>query len=184
MPDELSAAWPANFVEAKRAALRQQERAKQQSRQRPRGGLALQKKPNVLPQTPATAAFEALELGWVPNSLDYYDVALRFKAGADPAEIEKRRLNGSSSAPNLKPKLQVLDRLLHKLKARGHRVVIFSQFTSMLDILHDYLSFREWKFCRLDGCTSSASSDKWRKMPCSTDPSPAPVTRRATWSSS
>jgi SNF2 family DNA or RNA helicase len=33
----------------------------------------------------------------------------------------------------------VLDRLLSKLKARGHRVVLFSQFTMMLDILGDYL---------------------------------------------
>jgi SNF2 family DNA or RNA helicase len=36
-------------------------------------------------------------------------------------------------------KLSVLDRLLSKLKARGHRVVLFSQFTMMLDILGDYL---------------------------------------------
>jgi SNF2 family DNA or RNA helicase len=36
-------------------------------------------------------------------------------------------------------KLAVLDRLLSKLKSRGHRVVLFSQFTMMLDILGDYL---------------------------------------------
>lgn len=35
-------------------------------------------------------------------------------------------------------KLQVLDRLLDKLKAKGHRVVLFTQFTLMLDILEDY----------------------------------------------
>ena len=34
-------------------------------------------------------------------------------------------------------KLDVLDRLLTKLKAKGHRVVIFSQFTRMLDIVDD-----------------------------------------------
>jgi SWI/SNF-related matrix-associated actin-dependent regulator of chromatin subfamily A member 5 len=34
----------------------------------------------------------------------------------------------------------VLHRLLTKLKARGHRVVLFSQFTMMLGILEDYLS--------------------------------------------
>lgn len=38
----------------------------------------------------------------------------------------------------------VLDKLLTKLKAQGHRVLIFSQFSRMLD--HEY--------CRLDGNTS------------------------------
>lgn len=37
-------------------------------------------------------------------------------------------------------KLSVLHRLLTKLHARGHRVVLFSQFTMMLGILEDYLS--------------------------------------------
>ena len=36
-------------------------------------------------------------------------------------------------------KMVVLDRLLTKLKAKGHRVVIFSQYTRTLDILNDYL---------------------------------------------
>jgi SWI/SNF-related matrix-associated actin-dependent regulator of chromatin subfamily A member 5 len=40
-------------------------------------------------------------------------------------------------------KLKVLDRLLSKLKAGGHRVVIFSQFTSMLDIIEAYVQERE-----------------------------------------
>lgn len=51
-------------------------------------------------------------------------------------------------------KLQVMDRLLRKLHAAGHRVVIFSQFTRVLDILQDYLSYREVEFCRLDGSTN------------------------------
>ena len=36
-------------------------------------------------------------------------------------------------------KMVVLDRLLSKLKKKGHRVVLFSQYTSTLDIIHDYL---------------------------------------------
>ena len=51
-------------------------------------------------------------------------------------------------------KMQILDRLLHKLRDAGHRVVIFSQFTSVLDILSDYLDFREFPHCRLDGNTN------------------------------
>ncbi len=38
--------------------------------------------------------------------------------------------------------VQVLDRLLVKLKKAGHRVVLFSQFARMLDILEDYLRLR------------------------------------------
>jgi chromodomain-helicase-DNA-binding protein 4 len=37
-------------------------------------------------------------------------------------------------------KLAVLHRLLTKLHVRGHRVVLFSQFTMMLDLLEDYLA--------------------------------------------
>ena len=51
-------------------------------------------------------------------------------------------------------KMQLLDRLLPKLQAGGHRVVLFSQFTSMLDILDDYLSMRRVAYCRLDGSTN------------------------------
>jgi len=32
--------------------------------------------------------------------------------------------------------------LLPKLKAEGHRVLIFSQFTTLLDILEDFLRFK------------------------------------------
>jgi SNF2 family DNA or RNA helicase len=39
-------------------------------------------------------------------------------------------------------KLVVLDKLLAKLKAAGHRVVLFSQFVMILDILEDYMKLR------------------------------------------
>jgi len=51
-------------------------------------------------------------------------------------------------------KLKVLDKLLVKLKQEGHRVLIFSLFTSMLDILEDYCRLRGWEYCRLDGGTN------------------------------
>jgi hypothetical protein len=52
-------------------------------------------------------------------------------------------------------KLELLDRLLPKLKAAGHRVLLFSQMTQMLDILEDYFSFRGFRHLRLDGQTSA-----------------------------
>ncbi|KAG2466975.1 CHD1 protein, partial [Polypterus senegalus] len=48
-------------------------------------------------------------------------------------------------------KLILLDKLLIRLKDRGHRVLIFSQMVRMLDILADYLKSRQFLFQRLDG---------------------------------
>lgn len=36
----------------------------------------------------------------------------------------------------------VLDKLLHKMKEAGSRVLLFSQMSRMLDILEDYCAFR------------------------------------------
>lgn len=51
-------------------------------------------------------------------------------------------------------KFHRLDVLLPKLKAKGHRVLIFSQFTMMLDIIERYLEIRSHGYCRLDGSTA------------------------------
>ena len=48
-------------------------------------------------------------------------------------------------------KMQILDRLLKKLFANGHRVVLFSQFTTMLNLIEEYCVHRGWRYCRLDG---------------------------------
>jgi SWI/SNF-related matrix-associated actin-dependent regulator of chromatin subfamily A member 5 len=51
-------------------------------------------------------------------------------------------------------KLAMLDRMLPALQRNGHRCVIFSQFTSMLDILEDYIIMRGYDYARLDGSTN------------------------------
>lgn len=51
-------------------------------------------------------------------------------------------------------KFRELDRLLPELKSGGHRVLIFSQFTMMLDILEKYLNIRNHQFLRFDGSTA------------------------------
>ncbi|XP_051227597.1 uncharacterized protein [Lolium perenne] len=51
-------------------------------------------------------------------------------------------------------KLQLLQKLLPKLKERGNRVLIFSQMTKMLDILEDFLFSLGYKYARIDGQTS------------------------------
>jgi SWI/SNF-related matrix-associated actin-dependent regulator of chromatin subfamily A member 5 len=53
-------------------------------------------------------------------------------------------------------KLAVLDMLLRSLCVKGHRAILFSQFTMVLDILEDYCRMRGWKYARFDGSTSRA----------------------------
>jgi len=48
-------------------------------------------------------------------------------------------------------KLVLVDKLLSKLKANGHRVLIFSQMIRVLDILEDYLIQMRFTYERLDG---------------------------------
>ncbi|XP_062607988.1 chromodomain-helicase-DNA-binding protein 1-like isoform X1 [Saccostrea cucullata] len=48
-------------------------------------------------------------------------------------------------------KLVLIDRLLKYLQTTGHKVLLFSQMTHMLDIIQDYLGYREYSYERLDG---------------------------------
>ena len=50
-------------------------------------------------------------------------------------------------------KMQVLDRILQRCSERGDKAVVFSQMTSMLDILEDFMQLRSLSYCRLDGST-------------------------------
>jgi helicase SWR1 len=50
-------------------------------------------------------------------------------------------------------KLQKLDELLRELKEGGHRALIFTQMTKVLDILEAFLNFHGHRYLRLDGAT-------------------------------
>lgn len=50
-------------------------------------------------------------------------------------------------------KLWVLDRILIKLHRAGHRVLLFSTMTKLLDILEEYLQWRRLVYRRIDGTT-------------------------------
>jgi len=50
-------------------------------------------------------------------------------------------------------KMQELTRLLREKKAGGHRVLIFTQMTKILDILEIFLNFHGYLYLRLDGAT-------------------------------
>ncbi|GMH91340.1 hypothetical protein TrVE_jg9254 [Triparma verrucosa] len=57
-------------------------------------------------------------------------------------------------------KMQLLHKLLIKLKANGSRVLIFSQMTRMLDILEDYMRYVKYDYCRIDGSTGGEQRDE------------------------
>ena len=50
-------------------------------------------------------------------------------------------------------KLAKLDQLLFKLKDEGHRVLLYFQMTKMIDLMEEYLTYRNYKYLRLDGST-------------------------------
>lgn len=50
-------------------------------------------------------------------------------------------------------KFEILDRILPKLFATGHRVLMFFQMTTVMTIFEDYLNFRRIDHLRLDGTT-------------------------------
>merc|ERR1719201_79261 len=50
-------------------------------------------------------------------------------------------------------KFQLLDDILPQMRGKGDRVLIFSQFTMLLDVLERYLKIRSHKYLRLDGQT-------------------------------
>jgi hypothetical protein len=52
-------------------------------------------------------------------------------------------------------KFELLDRLLPKLHRGGHRVLLFSQMTRLLDIVEIYLQLHDYSYLRLDGNTKT-----------------------------
>mmetsp|Transcript_46978 Transcript_46978/g.109578 ORF Transcript_46978/g.109578 Transcript_46978/m.109578 type:complete len:2415 (-) Transcript_46978:291-7535(-) len=60
-------------------------------------------------------------------------------------KIWMERLVGSSG------KLVLLDKLLPHLKKQGSRVLLFSQFKMLLDLIEDYVRLRSYAYERLDG---------------------------------
>ena len=59
-------------------------------------------------------------------------------------------------------KMRLLDQLLGSLRQRGHKVLIFSQMSRMLDILESFLDLRGIEHCRIDGSVSQ--SDRQEQM--------------------
>jgi SNF2 family DNA or RNA helicase len=72
-----------------------------------------------------------------------------------------------SSLVQASGKMLLLHKLLPKLRSEGHKVLIFSQFKIMLDVLEDYMKAAQFPVERIDGSTSSrdrqAAIDRYSK---------------------
>ncbi|KRY35153.1 Chromodomain-helicase-DNA-binding protein 3 [Trichinella spiralis] len=53
-------------------------------------------------------------------------------------------------------KLILLQKMLRMLKEGGHRVLIFSQMTKMLDLIEDFLEYEGYKYERIDGSVTGS----------------------------
>ncbi|KAI1439151.1 PHD/FYVE-zinc-finger like domain-containing protein [Xylaria sp. CBS 124048] len=72
---------------------------------------------------------------------------------ADPVQMHRNLVEAS-------PKLLLLELMLPKLKERGHRVLIFSQFLHSLTIIEDFLSGMNMTYSRIDGTVSGQEKQK------------------------
>ena len=83
-----------------------------------------------------------------PQIVDQFLIQRGSFVKEDPDETSLEELVSASG------KLRVLDRLLVKLHKGGHRVVLFSQFAQMVDLLDDYCALRGFNYLRLTGSTN------------------------------
>jgi hypothetical protein len=75
--------------------------------------------------------------------------------GAEETDLRGNVLSATDSRiVSHSGKMTVLHKLIQKLLAEGHRILLFSQFTTMLDILEDYVSWAGYRYARLDGSVS------------------------------
>jgi len=66
-------------------------------------------------------------------------------------------------------KVELLDRMLPKLKAAGHRILMFFQMTGAMTILEDYCKYRNYSALRLDGSTTGDEREKRMELFNATD---------------
>uniref|UniRef100_A0A671NEW4 Chromodomain helicase DNA binding protein 4a n=1 Tax=Sinocyclocheilus anshuiensis TaxID=1608454 RepID=A0A671NEW4_9TELE len=108
-----------------------------------------------------TRNFEALNTRSGGNQVSLLNVVMDLKkccnhpylfpvAAMEAAKMPNGMYEGSTLT-KASGKLLLLQKMLHKLKEGGHRVLIFSQMTKMLDLLEDFLENEGYKYERIDG---------------------------------
>ncbi|XP_014846013.1 PREDICTED: chromodomain-helicase-DNA-binding protein 4 isoform X1 [Poecilia mexicana] len=108
-----------------------------------------------------TKNFEALNTKGGGNQVSLLNVVMDLKkccnhpylfpAAAMEAPKMPNGMYDGSALTKSSGKLMLLQKMMRKLKEGGHRVLIFSQMTKMLDLLEDFLENEGYKYERIDG---------------------------------
>ena len=87
------------------------------------------------------------------------EVVRQSEISSSPDPFHEARMKLSIAFPDKRllqydcGKLQRLDKLLRQLQTGGHRALIFTQMTKVLDILEQFLNIHGHRYLRLDGAT-------------------------------
>ena len=107
--------------------------------------------------TPAVVATDILPLILCREGTDILQTSKQISPIKDPYHEARMRLSIAFPDKRLLQydcgKLQRLDTLLRTLQAGGHRALIFTQMTRVLDILEQFLNIHGHRYLRLDGAT-------------------------------
>jgi helicase SWR1 len=106
--------------------------------------------------TPSVIARDMTSLVMTPKGVNTFRGTIE-NSSTDPFHEARMRLSIQFPDKRLLQydcgKLQTLAKLLRKLQAGGHRALIFTQMTKVLDILEQFLNIHGHKYLRLDGST-------------------------------
>ena len=106
--------------------------------------------------TPSVVAIDMAPLTLCPRGIEAVQSA---KQVCPQDSFHEARMRLSIAFPDKRllqydcGKLQRLDTLLRNLQAGGHRALIFTQMTRVLDILEQFLNIHGHRYLRLDGAT-------------------------------
>ena len=107
--------------------------------------------------TPAVVAEDVVPLTLTEAGVQVVGKAISLMPKKDPYHEARIRLSIAFPDKRLLQydcgKLQRLERLLRDLQAGGHRCLIFTQMTKVLDILEQFLNIHGHRYLRLDGAT-------------------------------
>jgi helicase SWR1 len=107
--------------------------------------------------TPAVVAEDVKEYALTPIGMQLVREAQALTPSTDP--YHEARIRASIAFPDKRllqydcGKLQALANLLRDLQSGGHRCLIFTQMTKVLDILEQFLNIHGHRYLRLDGAT-------------------------------
>ena len=99
-----------------------------------------------------------LRLRQICCDLRLLDLSRKRNEGSEEKNIPPVPRQPSQPSPPLRDpsgKLEAFDELLQEITDGGHRVLVFSQFVSMLSLLKEKLNEQEIDFCYLDGSTTN-----------------------------